>query len=95
VSILKPVPIVPQLFKKLCPYCGKASYSRDGIHPQCALSQADAPRNERLRESRKLEPKIDKPRSRLFSKGCPVCGTHVHVRMLDCACGHTFAVASN
>ncbi|MDX1945355.1 MAG: hypothetical protein SFU86_08100 [Pirellulaceae bacterium] len=24
-----------------CPVCGKASYSRDGIHPQCAVLRAD------------------------------------------------------
>ena len=39
--VLKPVPIFPLLPQKLCPICGVASYSRDGIHPQCALLQAD------------------------------------------------------
>ena len=29
---------------KMCPVCGKRSYSFRGIHPQCAVQQADAPR---------------------------------------------------
>jgi predicted RNA-binding Zn-ribbon protein involved in translation (DUF1610 family) len=91
VSILKPVPIVPQVVRKLCPHCGKASYSRDGIHPQCALQQADARRNAMLRERRKLEPKVEKPPRRIYSKKCPGCGIHVHVRVITCDCGHTFA----
>ncbi|MDZ4658857.1 MAG: hypothetical protein SH868_14875 [Bythopirellula sp.] len=28
----------------VCPVCGKKSYSAAGIHPQCAVQQADAPR---------------------------------------------------
>jgi hypothetical protein len=90
VSILKPVPIVAQPVKNLCPYCGKASYSRDGIHPQCALNQADVARNEQIREKRKLALKVEKPQHRYFSKCCPLCGTHVHVRVIGCACGHVF-----
>jgi hypothetical protein len=90
VSILKPVPIVPQLPRNLCPVCGKASYSRGGVHPQCSVSQADAARNEKLREKRKNEPKVEKPARRHLSKSCPSCGTHVHVRVATCACGHTF-----
>ena len=89
-SILKPVPIVPQSVKNLCPICGKASYSRDGIHPQCALQQADEPRNLRLRAARKTEVKVSAPRQRLWSKKCPKCGTQVHVRLVECGCGHTF-----
>ncbi len=33
---------------RFCPVCGKRSYSRDGVHPQCAVVQADAPRAARL-----------------------------------------------
>lgn len=28
--------------QRLCPVCGKASYSRSGEHPQCAVARADA-----------------------------------------------------
>jgi endogenous inhibitor of DNA gyrase (YacG/DUF329 family) len=90
VSILKPVPIVPQIVKNLCPICGKASYSRDGIHPQCALQRADEPRNVKNRAAKKKEVKIQTPQQRLWSKKCPECGIQVHVRLLECSCGHQF-----
>jgi endogenous inhibitor of DNA gyrase (YacG/DUF329 family) len=90
VSILKPVPILPETVRKLCPICGKASYSRGGIHPQCALLQADAPRNARLRTARKKEPKVATPQQRKWSKTCPECGVQVHARLLACSCGHQF-----
>jgi hypothetical protein len=41
----KSVIIVPQAPKNLCPICGKAAYSLGGIHPQCAMQQADKPRH--------------------------------------------------
>jgi hypothetical protein len=28
--------------KPPCPVCGKPSYSRGGVHPQCSMRQADA-----------------------------------------------------
>ena len=89
-SILKPVPIVPQAIKNLCPICGKASYSRDGIHPQCALQRADEPRNVKNRAAKKKEAKVPTPQQRLWSKKCPDCGIQVHVRLLECSCGHQF-----
>ncbi len=89
-SILKPVPIVTQPVKNLCPICGKASYSRDGIHPQCSLQKADEPRNQRLREARKKEVKVAAPRQQSWSKKCPACGVQVHVRLIECGCGHKF-----
>ena len=44
-----PTPMIQPTGKKLRPVCGKPSYSLEGIHPQCAVEQADAPRRERLR----------------------------------------------
>jgi hypothetical protein len=61
-SIIKPVPIVPELRKNICPICGKASYSRGGIHPQCAVAQADEPRSVRIRLARKKKAEADKAR---------------------------------
>src|SRR6185436_1792408 len=29
---------------RMCPVCGKRTYSHVGVHPQCAVQQADAPR---------------------------------------------------
>ena len=54
-SLSKPLPLKPQRVQPLCPVCGKASYSRGGIHPQCAVQQADEPRNVRLRLERKAQ----------------------------------------
>jgi hypothetical protein len=49
----KPVPIITSPKGKTCPVCGESSYSSTGIHPQCAVSQADAPRRERLAAEKK------------------------------------------
>lgn len=89
-SILKPVPVLPQPINKICPVCGKASYSRDGIHPQCSLNHADAVRYAQVREKRKAEPKVEKPKASTFTKRCPMCDTRMHVRVGRCACGHDF-----
>jgi hypothetical protein len=35
---------VPLPTRPICPVCKKAVYSRAGIHPQCAMNQAEAPR---------------------------------------------------
>ena len=55
---LKPVPLFPALVKNLCPICGEATYSRAGIHPQCAVQQADEPRTLRLRIKKKRDRSI-------------------------------------
>jgi predicted RNA-binding Zn-ribbon protein involved in translation (DUF1610 family) len=83
---------------KVCPVCGLTSYSRGGIHPQCALTQADAPRVKRLKVAKKLGKQKEKaPRTRALShwqKRCPKCGHPAHVRALTCGCGHQFARSS-
>ena len=91
VSIVKPEPISPQPVREACPICGKPSYSRDGIHPQCALSRSDAARTAQLKAKRKAAPKPVKPPRHALSKKCPLCGTLVHIRMKNCPCGHEFA----
>jgi hypothetical protein len=50
---LKPLPAGPDRTNKICPVCGKRSYSQAGIHPQCSMDQADAPRKNRLAAERK------------------------------------------
>jgi hypothetical protein len=42
--ILKPEPLFAVRPTKICPMCGRPSYSREGIHPQCAVAQADSTR---------------------------------------------------
>jgi hypothetical protein len=50
----KPAPLIamPSL-GTVCPVCGKKSYSMGGIHPQCAVQQADAPRQAVLAAQKK------------------------------------------
>jgi len=49
----KPTPIVFERNNNVCPVCGKRSYSREGVHPQCAMIQADAPRRMDLAAEKK------------------------------------------
>lgn len=49
----KPEPLYPVIVRgKDCPVCGKRTYSLGGIHPQCAVQQADAPRQRQLADER-------------------------------------------
>lgn len=47
-SCKKPAPLYSAAAGTTCPVCGKRSYSLRGIHPQCAVVQADAPRQAAL-----------------------------------------------
>jgi len=50
----KPEPLfTEQAIPRMCPVCGKRSYSLKGIHPQCAVQQADAPRQLLLAEEKR------------------------------------------
>ena len=89
----KPTPILGD-HGKVCPVCGTRSYSANGIHPQCAMLQADAPREERLKEERKKKVKKKvagqneaKP---VYQKTCPRCRKEMHVRKKTCECGFAF-----
>ena len=57
----KPTPILGEHNAKICPVCGKRSYSAGGIHPQCAVQQADAPREQQLKAKAKKKPVAKKP----------------------------------
>ena len=75
-----------------CPVCGKASYSKNGIHPQCAIIQADMPRQKQLAENKKKKdatPTKEKPRIS-WTKKCMKCNADVHVRLKVCKCGNAF-----
>ncbi|QDV11684.1 hypothetical protein CA51_15570 [Rosistilla oblonga] len=93
----KPTPWRVQESGKVCPICGKRTYSNGGIHPQCAVLQADSARTEKLRAERKRKaseassnPKA-KPHSTSWTqKKCPKCGKESHVRRKNCDCGHAF-----
>jgi NADH pyrophosphatase NudC (nudix superfamily) len=55
----KPTPsIAPERNARFCPECGKRAYSASGIHPQCAMSQADTPRKLQLAADRKAKEQL-------------------------------------
>jgi hypothetical protein len=90
----KPEPIIPQHQPNICPVCGKASYSAAGIHPQCAVKQADDKRQQVLKREKSEHP--TKPPKKNQSPGrwqklCPECKLSQHVRKKVCTCGHVFA----
>lgn len=89
----KPTPVIRRGRSKTCPVCGKPSYSRDGVHPQCSVELAEMPRRQELAEEKKLQATTKKkPPQRSWNKKCPKCKTEVHVRLSVCACGHNFRV---
>jgi hypothetical protein len=51
----KPEIIGDRFAVRICPVCGKRAYSAGGVHPQCAVRQADAPRQAQLAEARRME----------------------------------------
>ena len=90
----KPTPILGAAKEKICPICGKRSYSSAGIHPQCAVQQADAPRQELLKRSKTSEAE-KKPAAKNLpqhwrQKKCPKCEALSHVRQKICGCGYDF-----
>jgi hypothetical protein len=85
----KPTPWIPQSKGKVCPVCGKQTYSHGGIHPQCATYQADAARTEKLKAERKRKASATKS-STWTRKKCPKCKTELHARRKVCDCGHMF-----
>lgn len=86
----KSVVVIPPPPKNVCPICGQASYSVGGIHPQCAMQQADEPRMIGVRAAKIAEAKIKKPVRQTWKKKCPQCGTELHARREACECGHRF-----
>lgn len=57
----KPALVAERFAIRLCPVCGKRAYSHTGVHPQCSVQQADAPRQAILLEERRLE-RLNRPK---------------------------------
>ena len=91
-SIIKPVVVIPGPEKILCPICGKPTYSHGGIHPQCAMEQADEPRVTLLRNARRADVKRARPIPQVHKKRCPECDSYSDVRREVCGCGFHFSV---
>jgi len=91
----KPQPLYAPRDRKHCPVCGQVSYSAVGIHPQCAVHQADEKRMQgvKARSNASKEPAAP-PVMQRWQKACPSCRALMHVRKKLCDCGHAF-VASN
>ncbi len=89
----KQTPILTQRETKNCPVCGRTSYSSNGIHPQCAVAQADAPRRQKLLEEKRRLANEKKKGSvrKSTSKKCPDCEQLIPIRTNLCTCGHSFA----
>jgi transposase len=97
VSAKKPTPVIAQRNSKQCPVCGQRSYSLGGIHPQCAMALADAPRKLQLMAEKKaaaqVKAKTGNAPPALWEKLCPRCGARLPARKFACACGHRFAAS--
>ncbi len=92
-SAKKPQPLIPRRTHERCPVCGEISYSSAGVHPQCAVRQADEKRLKQIKRDQKTG-KTAKPAGTVkpWQKTCPKCKALAHVRKKVCECGHTFAV---
>jgi len=87
----KPQPLYSQAHRRLCPVCGKVSYSAAGIHPQCAVQQADAKRMNGVEsppESLKKKTGVTNAAAKPWQTTCPKCQALVHIRKKLCDCGH-------
>ncbi len=87
-STRRHAPNVAEPGKKICPICGKPSYSTGGVHPQCAVLQADVTRQKERKTKQAQLP--EKPQRRSWQKKCPTCGKELHVSKRICPCGHRF-----
>jgi hypothetical protein len=84
----RPTPLIAEPGKKICPVCGKPSYSPAGVHPQCAVRQADAARQEQRKAGNQST--VKRPQRGSWQKKCPKCGAEIHVRKKMCDCGYGF-----
>jgi hypothetical protein len=90
----RPLPLYLVKPRPLCPVCGQTTYSRGGIHPQCAQERADKERMDQVKAKRNSETSPKKTVSheevKSWHKRCPKCRAEVHIRCASCDCGHHF-----
>jgi len=81
-----------------CPVCGTTTYSRGGIHPQCASERQDKvilAKRKATEDSQAGENKgnsgaaLDQPRKQ-WTKPCPRCKRQLPARRAACECGFSF-----
>lgn len=90
-SAKKPNPLISRRAHERCPVCGEVSYSLGGVHPQCAVRQADEKRLDRIKRTKAVAKK-GKPveSAKPWQRVCPKCKALQHVRKKVCVCGHEF-----
>src|SRR3990172_6940198 len=87
----KPIPLNPSPSRKHCPVCGEVAYSHAGVHPQCAVHQADTRRMKRTKRPEKArKTAASKLDVKAWHKLCPACAAQVHIRRTTCDCAHAF-----
>jgi hypothetical protein len=90
----RPAPLHEVRPRPNCPICGHPSYSRAGIHPQCAQKQADDQRMQVIKAKQKAgstqKKAVSPAEIKSWHKRCPKCRIEVHVRRSDCDCGFHF-----
>lgn len=90
----RPAPLYQAKPRPTCPVCGATTYSKAGIHPQCAQERADENRMREIKAKRKAnppQPTIVSPEAvKSWHRRCPKCRTEVHIRRPDCDCGYQF-----
>ncbi len=99
----KPTPVLTQRPSTKCPVCGQRAYSLGGIHPQCAMALADAPRKAQLLAQKKAAALLGDARTdkaapaklALWEKLCPKCGRRLPARKFACPCGHRFTASQS
>jgi len=85
------LPLASERAPRLCPVCGKPTYSREGIHPQCAEQQTDRERMTLLHSLEEIRSETHRRanpvRLKPFHRRCPNCSAELHSRKAQCACG--------
>ena len=87
----RPIPLYPSKQRKRCPVCDEISYSAAGIHPQCAVRQADPNRGNTWAQTKKQKQPTKTTGLERWQKVCPACRAANHVRKKTCACGHNLS----
>lgn len=100
-SETKPVPLVlvgaPP--PRYCPVCRRQTFSRNGIHPQCAEQQAEKRRVEAIKKRETEVKTATKAANALdphkqWHRRCPECLRQVSVQLEACGCGYQFPMVT-
>jgi hypothetical protein len=75
-------------------FAKKPTYSRDGIHPQCAERQLDRARMDLVHReqlaAKEAQKQVNPARLKPFERRCPECFASLRPHKTRCECGHRF-----